>query len=59
MPELSALPNKYIFNPWEAPADLLQEANVELGVTYPKPIINIKASRERALAAFKALSQGS
>ena len=58
VPELSALPNKYIFNPWEAPADLLREANVELGVTYPKPIINIKASRERALAAFKALSQG-
>ena len=59
VPELSALPNKYIFNPWEAPADLLREANVELGVTYPKPIVNIKASRERALAAFKALSQGS
>ena len=58
VPELSALPNKYIFNPWEAPADLLREANVELGVTYPKPIVNIKASRERALAAFKALSQG-
>ena len=58
MPELAALPNKYLFNPWEAPDALLLEANVELGVTYPKPIVDLKASRERALAAFKSLSQG-
>ena len=58
VPELAALPNKYLFNPWEAPDDLLREANVELGVTYPKPIVDLKASRERALAAFKSLSQG-
>ncbi|MAI11274.1 MAG: deoxyribodipyrimidine photolyase [Rhodospirillaceae bacterium] len=58
VPELAALPNKYLFNPWEAPDALLLEANVELGVTYPKPIVDLKASRERALAAFKSLSQG-
>ena len=57
VPELAALPNKYLFNPWEASDDLLREANVELGVTYPKPIVDLKASRERALASFKSLSQ--
>ena len=57
VPELAALPNKYLFNPWEAPQDILREASVELGVTYPKPIVSLKHSRERALAAFKSLQQ--
>ena len=35
LPELSALPAKYLFNPWEAPPQVLVDAGVELGVTYP------------------------
>ncbi|MBU2677507.1 MAG: FAD-binding domain-containing protein, partial [Gammaproteobacteria bacterium] len=59
VPELAELPNKFIQRPWEAPADVLEEANVELGETYPSPVVDLKSSRERALAAFKSLSSPS
>ncbi len=55
VPELASLPDKYLFRPWQAPADLLDEAGVSLGQTYPHPIADLKASRESALAAFKSL----
>jgi deoxyribodipyrimidine photo-lyase len=51
-PELAKVPNKYIHNPWDAPAAILQHAGITLGKHYPKPIVDIKASRQRALAAF-------
>ena len=56
VPELSKLPNKYLFKPWDAPKDILMEAGVRLGETYPAPIVDLKASREAALDAYKALS---
>jgi deoxyribodipyrimidine photo-lyase len=56
VPELKDMPKKYLYQPWEAPAMMLKAAGVELGVNYPNPIVDIKASRERALGAFKSLS---
>lgn len=55
LPEFAALPNKYLFNPWEAPADVLAQAGVRIGDTYPAPIVDLKTSREAALAAFASL----
>ena len=55
VPELAALPDKYIHNPSAAPTKVLEEAGVLLGKHYPHPIIDLKESRERALAAFKSL----
>ena len=55
VPEIAGLPNKYLFSPWEAPADVLRDASVAMGDTYPEPIIAHKAGRERALEAFKSL----
>ena len=55
VPELKDMPNKYLFSPWEAPDDILNKANVVLGVNYPKPIIDIKESREKALYAFSLI----
>ncbi|MGH1350534.1 MAG: cryptochrome/photolyase family protein [Methyloligellaceae bacterium] len=55
VPELSGVPDKYLFCPWEAPEGILEEAGVELGVDYPMPIVDIKASRERALEAFRGI----
>ena len=52
VPELAALPAKYIHAPWEAPDGLLQNAGVVLGETYPYPVIEHKAGRARALDAF-------
>ena len=56
IPEISAIPDKYVHNPWEASAEILSEAGVRLGHDYPEPIVELKTSRERALGAFKSLS---
>ena len=56
VPELKNLSSKYIHKPWEAPPEILSEADVRLGDNYPKPIVDLKESRDRALEAFKALS---
>ena len=58
IPEIAALPDKYLFSPWEAPKFVLKEAGVKLETTYPKPVVNIKRSREAALEAFRSLRQG-
>ncbi len=55
VPEIAGLPDKYLFQPWEAPEDVLEAAGVILDETYPRPIIGHKQGRERALAAFKSL----
>lgn len=56
VPELKGLPNKYLNKPWEAPEAVLQQAGIQLGRDYPHPIVDLKTSRERALAAFKSLT---
>jgi deoxyribodipyrimidine photo-lyase len=47
VPELAALPARFIHRPWEAPAPL--RARVK---DYPGPIVDHAAARTRALAAF-------
>lgn len=47
VPEVASLPDKLVHQPWQAP-DASQ-------LDYPKPIVDLVASRERALEAFKAL----
>ena len=55
VPELKDVPDKYLFNPWEAPASVLQQAGVYLGKNYPEPIVDVKLSRERALNAYQSI----
>jgi deoxyribodipyrimidine photo-lyase len=55
VPELERLEARYIHAPWEAPASALAQAGVALGVTYPKPIIDLAAGRVRALDAYAAI----
>lgn len=57
VPELNAIPDKYLFSPWEAPEEVLKEAGIILGKTYPEPIVDAKHSRERALDAFSTLKK--
>lgn len=59
VPELEKLPNKYLFNPWDAPIEILSHANIILGETYPKPMTDLKISRQRALDAFSSLKVSS
>jgi deoxyribodipyrimidine photo-lyase len=51
-PELAALPDRWIYRPFEAPAEVLAEAGVKLGTTYPQPIVDHKVAREEALEAL-------
>jgi deoxyribodipyrimidine photo-lyase len=53
VPELAGLPDAFVHQPWEAPANVLAKAGVELGKTYPKPIVDHSAARDRAMAAYK------
>lgn len=57
VPELAKLPNEYIHCPWEAPHSVLREAGVALGDTYPKPVVDHAAARERALSAFNEIRE--
>jgi deoxyribodipyrimidine photo-lyase len=57
VPELARLPAKHIHAPFEAPDEVLEHAGIVLGKTYPQPIADLKATRQRALDAFGALSE--
>ncbi len=57
VPELANVPDKYVHRPWEAPTEVLEGAGVRLDDDYPAPIVDLRASRERALAAFKSLTE--
>lgn len=52
VPELSNLENRYLHQPWTAPAMVLKCAGIKLGKTYPEPIVDHKSARERALEAY-------
>lgn len=54
IPEIASLPNKYLFSPWEASEAILEQSGIGLGLTYPRPIVDLKESRELALTAFKS-----
>ena len=55
VPELAAMPRRFIHKPWEAPADVLARAGVKLGENYPRPVVEHAVVRQAALAAFKSL----
>jgi deoxyribodipyrimidine photo-lyase len=57
VPELASLPDNAIHRPWEAPEGVLEQAKVILGATYPKPIVDHKAARLRALAAYEQVKK--
>lgn len=55
VPELKRLPDRWLHSPWEAPAEVRADAGVQLGKTYPRPIVDHAAARDAALGAFKSL----
>jgi deoxyribodipyrimidine photo-lyase len=55
VPELAGLPDRYIHQPAEAPGEVLDGAGISLGESYPEPMVDLKASRKRALDAFADL----
>ncbi len=55
IPELKNIPDKYLFEPWLASETILTQAKVTLGKNYPKPMVDLKISRQQALDNFKKL----
>jgi deoxyribodipyrimidine photo-lyase len=55
VPELARLPAPWIHRPWDTPLSVLQEAGVELGCTYPLPIVGHASARIRALDALSTV----
>ena len=55
VPELAQLPDIWIHKPFEAPATVLSAAGVVLDRDYPHPIVDLRASRARALTAYDAV----
>jgi len=53
VPELERMPARWIHRPWEAPARVLEEAGVRLGIGYPERIVEHEKQREPALAMYR------
>ncbi len=53
VPELAALPDRFLHAPWTASAQELARAGVAVGKTYPKPRIDLADGRNRALEAYR------
>ena len=49
VPELQEVPDQFLHNPWDAP---------EPAKDYPRPIVDLRESRQRALDAFASLRGG-
>ena len=57
VPELDGLEGKTIHAPWTLTPLELKAAGVELGKTYPAPMIDHKLGRERALKAYESVKR--
>lgn len=57
LPELARMPTEWIHHPWDAPLAVLKAAGVELGLNYPKPIIDIELARDRLTEAILIMRQ--
>ena len=55
VPEIARLPAALIHAPWKASPDALANAGVEIGRSYPAPIVDHASGRQAALDAFATL----
>ena len=53
VPELANCPTKYIHKPFEAPGMDLIANGIQLGKSYPNPVVDRVKARDRALAALQ------
>jgi deoxyribodipyrimidine photo-lyase len=55
VPELRALPAKFVHQPWALPAPIAEELGFQNGRDYPHPLVDLSQSRKRALAAYQGM----
>ncbi len=58
VPELENLDKKFIHKPFDAPKEVLKKAGIELGKTYPKPLVDHNEARQKALAVYSDMKKG-
>ncbi|HEX5080198.1 MAG TPA: deoxyribodipyrimidine photo-lyase [Geminicoccaceae bacterium] len=58
LPELTKLPTADLHAPWQASEPTLRDAGVRLGENYPRPIVDHREARRRALAAYEEVKEG-
>lgn len=51
------MPTEWIHCPWDAPSSILEVAGVELGINYPKPIVELHMARESLDDAISTMWQ--
>jgi deoxyribodipyrimidine photo-lyase len=52
VPELRKVSDKFIHEPWKMPLAVQEEINCIIGIHYPKPVIDLKESRQLALDTY-------
>ncbi len=52
LPELAAVPDRYIHTPWEMPATVQAQAGCRIGQDYPPPMVDHAFARQRTLDAY-------
>lgn len=55
LPELARMPTEWIHHPWDAPPSVLKSAGVDLGLNYPKPVIDVDLARDRLTEAIAVM----
>ena len=53
VPELASVPSQFLHEPWRMPGSMQAERSVEIGRTYPAPIVGLPEGRQRAIEAFR------
>lgn len=56
VPELADVPLEHLHSPWTMPDDVQAEAGCQIGQDYPAPIVDHSEARERALEAYRSVS---
>ena len=57
-PQIKAIPDRWIHEPWKAPAAVLAAAGVRLGQEWPKPVVDHAVERKETLERFGRLARG-
>jgi len=57
VPELADVPPRFLHKPWEMPEGERTKIGFRLGKDYPEPIVDLAASRKRALEAYEAVKK--
>jgi deoxyribodipyrimidine photo-lyase len=58
VPELGAVPDEYLAEPWRMPGDVQERCGVTIGSDYPAPIVDHREAREQAMERYRAAAAG-